>query len=61
MFERYGELEDENGDYDYKKIIFADIPHNIKNNQQQNIETFSGELLFEKNGDKTPISRVSYK
>ena len=47
VFERYGELENDDGDYDYKKIIFADIPHNIKNNQQQNIETFSGELLFE--------------
>lgn len=54
VFERYGEIEDENGDYDYKKVIFADIP--TKNNQKQSDiqEPFFGEILYEKLVEKHP-------
>ncbi len=54
VFERYGEIEDENGGYDYKKVIFADIP--TKNNQKQSDiqEPFFGEILYEKLVEKHP-------
>ena len=54
VFERYGEIEDENGDWDYKKIIFADVPSNVQDVKSDLNEVFSGELLFEKLIDKIP-------
>lgn len=54
VFERYGEIEDENGDYDYKKVIFADIPTNNVNKESDIEEPFFGEILFEKLVEKHP-------
>ena len=54
VFERYGEIEDENGDYDYKKVIFADIPTNNNQKQSDIQEPFFGEILYEKLVEKHP-------
>jgi len=54
VFERYGEIEDDDGNWDYKKIFFADIPKNVKDVKTDIKEVFSGELLFEKLIDKIP-------
>lgn len=54
VFERYGEIEDDDGNWDYKKIFFADVPRNVKEIKSDIKEIFSGELLFEELVHKTP-------
>lgn len=54
VFERYGEVEDDDGNWDYKKVIFADVPSNVQDVKRDIAEVFSGEILFETLVDKSP-------
>ncbi|MCK9319724.1 hypothetical protein [Methanoculleus sp.] len=54
VFERYGEVEDDDGNWDYKKVIFADVPSNVQDVKRDIAEVFSGEILFETLVEKSP-------
>ena len=54
VFERYGEIEDDDGNWDYKKVIFADVPSNVQDVKRDIAEVFSGEILFESLIEKSP-------
>lgn len=54
VFERYGEVEDDDGNWDYKKVIFADVPSNVQDVKRDIVEAFSGEILFEALTEKSP-------
>jgi hypothetical protein len=54
VFERYGEVEDDDGNWDYKKVIFADVPSNVQDVKRDIVEVFSGEILFETLVEKSP-------
>lgn len=54
VFERYGEVEDDDGNWDYKKVIFADVPSNVQDVKRDIAEVFSGEILFETLAEKGP-------
>ena len=48
VFERYGEVENEDGLSDYKMVIVADIPNDVKNNPDVKWELNSDIILGEK-------------
>jgi hypothetical protein len=54
VFERYGEVEDDDGNWDYKKVIFADVPSNVQEVKRDIAEVFNGEILFETLVEKSP-------
>lgn len=47
VFERYGEVENEDGLSDYKMVIVADIPQDVKNNPSVKYEISSDVILGE--------------
>ena len=48
VFERYGEVENEDGLSDYKMVIVADIPNDVKNNPDVKYQLNSDIVLGEK-------------
>jgi hypothetical protein len=58
VFERYGMVEEDNGEFNYKMVLVADIPVDIKNNKQQEIEINSDIILAEKKVDKHPYFEI---
>lgn len=57
VFERYGEVED-NGFYDYKMVLVADIPTDIKKSDLARFEINDNIILGEKLVDRHPYKEI---
>lgn len=58
VFERYGEVENEDGLFDYKMILVADIPSDVKNNANFIYNINEDVLLAEKLVDRHPYKEI---
>jgi len=58
VFERYGMIEDDNGEFNYKMVLVADIPSDVKRNKQTENEIYGNLILGEKKVEKHPYFEI---
>ena len=54
VFERYGEVENEQGDTDFKMVLVGDVPDDIKKDPEERFQAHSDLILGEKMVSKHP-------
>ncbi len=58
VFERYGMIEDDNGEFNYEMVLVADIPSDVKRNKQTENEIYGNLILGEKKVEKHPYFEI---